>query len=176
MQRKHWKKRGIKLTKLLTIAIGAFLLFQTSFAHAQDERLARQSWAALECASLALRMGDQEEQERLFLVGYTSGLTFLSLLESRKIDKEKAIKIGPKEFMDNISGPSHEFIMGRISAIVELYISGIMKELENDFRRNRGSMIIEDGKLRMENNAEEADKKREQATEAYNEKNCDFIR
>ena len=50
--------------------------------------LARVSWNAFECSSLASMTGNVKEQERLFLFGYQQGKIFTAAFKAKKIRDE----------------------------------------------------------------------------------------
>ena len=81
--------------------------------------MARSTWAAFECSSLASRMRDTKEQERLFFYGYKTGLTFIDALKAEKIQQADLSSEAPWLMLILIEGPTPDFILGRIYGFAE---------------------------------------------------------
>ena len=80
-------------------------------ASADDGRL---SWSALECSRYASLSGQPQETERLFRLGYDSGKRFFDAVLSKEISEEEARKHTPVGLLWLASGPTADFILGRI--------------------------------------------------------------
>ncbi len=71
------------------------------------------TWSAFSCATFASLAGDQNEQKRLFNVGYEAGSQFVGGLKdgtTTQADRENA----PVAILLLLAGPSTDFIVGRI--------------------------------------------------------------
>lgn len=75
---------------------------------------ARLSWNALQCSVIGEIAKNEGEQERLFSLGYESGLKFLKAYRSSDQAYEQFGKYAPAGFLVLMRGPSDDFIMGRI--------------------------------------------------------------
>ncbi|MGS1006309.1 hypothetical protein [Achromobacter xylosoxidans] len=74
----------------------------------------RATWAAFECHALATVVGDSAAGERLFLHGMTQGRQFLKDMQAGRIDSSDISSEVPMGVLDALSGPSSDFILGRI--------------------------------------------------------------
>ena len=107
---------NIKQKKIILAAI--ILLMFSNIVAAQNSKesaaMAREAWSAFECSSLASKINDSKEQERLFLFGYEQGKKFIRALKANKIEKEDLSKEVPMIMLLLLEGPSEDFILGRI--------------------------------------------------------------
>lgn len=122
---------------------------------AQGDELAKKSlksWRAFECSILAEKIGDSQEQVRLFQVGYTEGMAFLKALSEERLTADDVRKHAPLSFTFRLGGPSHDFRMGRIfEGAVSKVFKDVLKEetdtelvqllAENEFRRRNCALI-----------------------------------
>jgi hypothetical protein len=97
---------------LVALLIGSPVLAQTSGV--EKARLARNMWSAFQCSMLAEMTGDQNEQQRLFMVGIKSGRDFLDALKNGQISRDNVEKEVPWGVTMYLAGPSTDFIIGRI--------------------------------------------------------------
>lgn len=92
-------------------------------AIAQDSneyaRLARASWSAFECSSLASKIAKADEQKRLFLFGYEQGKKFISAIQSGKIEQADLAKEAPTIMLLLLQEPSPDFMLGRMFEAVK---------------------------------------------------------
>lgn len=105
----------------LKIIFIAFLVLSVApTANAQSSKKYAQkamaSWSAFECSSLASKVGKQKEQERLFLYGYEQGMTFISALQTKKIEQKDLSSESPWAMLLLLEGPNPDFMLGRIYA------------------------------------------------------------
>lgn len=123
------KARFIQL--MLATAIG-FLFSNPSTAESSKDYaiMARASWSAFECSSLASKSKNFKEQERLFLHGYDQGQKFIAAVKSEKVKREYLSTEAPLMMLLLLQGPTADFMLGRIfeaaqkSALEDVYKTG----------------------------------------------------
>jgi len=76
--------------------------------------MSQATWRAFECSYMASKIDNPKEQERLFLFGYDQGQKFIAALESKKVKKEYFSAKAPGGIVDNLWGPTPDFVLGRI--------------------------------------------------------------
>lgn len=76
--------------------------------------MAKASWSAFECTSLASKIENTEEQERLFKFGYNQGHKFLAALKEGKIKQEDLSTQVPMIMLMLLQGPTPDFMLGRV--------------------------------------------------------------
>jgi hypothetical protein len=98
------------------IAKLAFFLSLTNFGHAAevDAKASKIMWSAWMCSQYASLMEDEAEKERLFLLGYNAGKQFLAGVQAGTITQWERISIVPMIVEMNLSGPTPEFVLGRL--------------------------------------------------------------
>ena len=96
------------------ISIQCFASDSVSYA-----QMARASWSSFECSTLASKMRQSSEQERLFNFGYAKGQEFISALKAGKIKREDLSSHASVGALLLLEGPSADFILGRIYAAAE---------------------------------------------------------
>jgi hypothetical protein len=83
-------------------------------AHCDEEvNLGRVMWSAFECATYADLSGDEDEQKRLFKVGYEAGTNFVDGVKNGEISDSEA-KQAPTGVLMLLNGPTTDFVIGRI--------------------------------------------------------------
>ena len=75
--------------------------------------MARVSWSAFECSSLASVMNDPKEQHRLFTLGYQQGKAFIEAVRVNLIDQKDRSEQVPSGFIMLLQGPTPDFVLGR---------------------------------------------------------------
>jgi hypothetical protein len=88
-----------------------------SFAYAGDTKVVEsgsKAWASFECSTYAAFANKNEDSKELFKVGYQQALVFLDAVESKKITEQDLHSSAPIGILFVMSGPSKEFIAGRI--------------------------------------------------------------
>lgn len=102
------------LAKLILVALVA--LPGASFAQSSMEfaRMGQATWSAFRCSTLAALGSNQNEQERLFKVGYDSGKRFFAAIESKKIQPADMDSEVPLAIMTLMGDPSPDFVLGWI--------------------------------------------------------------
>jgi hypothetical protein len=107
----------IRIASLLALGLFSLQCFASdSVGYAQ---MARASWSSFECSTLASKMRQPAEQERLFNFGYAQGQEFIAALETGKIKREDLSSHAPVGALLLLEGPSADFILGRIYAAAE---------------------------------------------------------
>ena len=101
----------ILLAAVLALSFSMPTSAQESEAYAQ---MARATWSAFECSSLASKAGKPEEQQRLFLYGYEQGKQFIAALQAGKVDQKDLSSEAPLIVLLLLQGPSPDFMLGRI--------------------------------------------------------------
>jgi hypothetical protein len=109
--------------KRLIPTILILILFPTHsvFAESSAEYAskAQMAWSAFECAALASFMGKNiAEHKMLFELGYNEGKAFLTALGEKKISQEDLKSKVPIYFGLLISGPNHDFVLGRLFELI----------------------------------------------------------
>lgn len=102
-------------TSLRAALVGTALAIPHSgIADESDAADALLMWSAFQCSTLAGVAADQEQSERLFMVGYEAGQRFYSALVAGSIpesDFHSKVPIGVGLVSQ---GPTTEFIIGRV--------------------------------------------------------------
>lgn len=112
---------------LLAVAISIPVGAQSSKEYAQ---MAKATWSAFECSSLASKAGNPKEQERLFLYGYEQGKKFISAVQAKKVDQKDLSSEAPLIMLLLLQGPNPDFMLGRVfesaqdSALKEIFKTG----------------------------------------------------
>lgn len=102
----------IKITLAALLATGTSpIMAQESVDYAQ---MAKATWGAFECSSLAGKLKKTSEQERLFLFGYAQGKEFIAALKAGKIKREDLSSNAPVGVLLLLQGPTPDFMLGRI--------------------------------------------------------------
>ncbi|RBL85273.1 hypothetical protein DDE05_18050 [Streptomyces cavourensis] len=76
----------------------------------------RAAWAAFGCSALAERLKKAPDQQRLFAYGLAQGQRFIDDLQAKRISQAAISSIVPMGVMNNLEGPSADFMLGRIYA------------------------------------------------------------
>lgn len=92
----------------------ALIALLSSPASAQEAHLGRLSWSAFHCSSLASQSAQADEQQRLFQVGYESGLRYIEAVRAGRVTEEQVRSETPIGFSLGLGGPSPDFMLGRI--------------------------------------------------------------
>jgi len=109
----------MKITTIIRALICCFSLMLIANPAAATEssefaEMGKASWSAFECAVYAEKSKNIEEQKRLFLHGYNQGKLFIEAIKSKKIEAEDISKRVPLYMPMLLSGPSTDFMLGRI--------------------------------------------------------------
>ncbi|ALO44924.1 hypothetical protein [Pseudohongiella spirulinae] len=140
MSRNSLTLKIVALSGVLLIPVSA--LSQTSNEYAQ---MAKATWSAFECSSLASKARLPDEQERLFRFGYEQGKSFISALLDQKIAQEDLSQEAPTILLLLLQGPTPDFMLGRI------YESAQESALEGIYRTGDISYDDEEQQLNAEN-------------------------
>lgn len=158
------KVRHMKKTDYILLILFAMLLSNTSAQQQIDQtNRGRLLWSAFACATYAELSGKMEEQQRLFEIGYTVGKAFLTDIDNQTIS-ESELQNAPVGVLGTLGGPTIEFILGRIFALVQSdSYDSVVKE------DSRGMPIF--------NPADWADEELEvvRAQTKYRDSNCELI-
>ena len=103
----------------------------------EDAKAARVLWAAFECSRFALMSGQQDEANRLFLVGLRAGTKFLDAAKAGSITQEEAKRNVPLGVSLLLDGPSDDFVIGRI------YESAINNAFDSVVKRDAQGLLLE---------------------------------
>jgi hypothetical protein len=126
---------------------------------AQSARDGRVMWSAFECGLFAEMSGNKEEQERLFGIGIKAARQFINALQNGQISPEAVRSEVPIGVTMYLSGPSVDFIIGRI------FENATKDAFDAVVERKNGQATIRDDEVRKSN-----------ARHKYGEKNCALIR
>lgn len=110
----RWPHAGLALSVFWAMVGGVWgstSLAQTSKDYAV---MGKKAYAAFECAALASFARDEDEQHRLFQLGYDEGKTFLEALRNGKIEAEDVNSTVPVGITLALEGPTADFILGRV--------------------------------------------------------------
>jgi hypothetical protein len=105
--------------RFLLIIVTVFLFTTCGIAESSAESskeyasMALETWTSFECAVLAEKGKNSEEQERLFWFGYNQGKKFLSALKAGKVKREDIAEV-PVGVLLLLQGPTADFILGRV--------------------------------------------------------------
>ncbi|MEO1140504.1 MAG: hypothetical protein AAFW87_13745 [Pseudomonadota bacterium] len=94
------------------VAVIASLLL--SSAAKADVRDGFVTWASFECSHYAELAGRETERNNHFERGYETGMRLLSELRTGAISKDQAFEEFPIGLSMRLSGPNHDFIIGRV--------------------------------------------------------------
>ena len=139
-------------------AVLAFLP-QIDLAAEEDAKAAMVMWTAFECGTYAEMSGDRDRQAVLFERGMTAGRQFFAAIEAGTITEEEQRKHVPYIVPMLASGPSVDFVLGRIfeSAMNSAYddvvkedMAGLplpMEEWTNDdeMKQSRAQLLYQRG-------------------------------
>ncbi|MDT8429372.1 MAG: hypothetical protein RQ757_11455 [Pseudomonadales bacterium] len=99
------------------LLIVAVFIGASAYVSAQPEgdspNRGRLMWSAFTCATFAELSGNEEEQTRLFAVGYAVGTEFVREVKEKTIS-ESEFNAAPVGVLLTLGGPSVDFIVGRI--------------------------------------------------------------
>lgn len=101
----------ITFTAALALLISPISMAQESVTYAQ---MAKATWSAFECSSLASKLKKPADQERLFKFGYSQGKAFIAALQAGKIKREDLSSNAPVGVLWLVEGPTPDFMLGRI--------------------------------------------------------------
>lgn len=105
------------MVKRFVISCMFLVLFSISANAESSEQYAikgKKAWSAFSCSALAEMAGKQDEQERLFLLGYDEGKAFLNALRMNKIEQDDLNETVPMFMLMLLQGPSNDFMLGRV--------------------------------------------------------------
>jgi len=95
--------------------------------------LAKTSYIAFECSTLAMYLKDKAEGKRLFDYGYKTGKDYLAAWEGGKLNKDNN-KEAPIAWT-LVGGPSTDFILGQVSEIATVNISKNPRKAQELFNK-----------------------------------------
>lgn len=101
----------------LSILLTLILSSQPAFAETSLDYalMGSRAWSAFECTALAsLAEKYEAEQNRLFTLGYDTGIAFLQAWKEGKINKENLSNQVPVYFLLLARGTNNDFILGRV--------------------------------------------------------------
>jgi hypothetical protein len=94
--------------------------FDDSLTSIEYARLGDKAWSAFECTALSSFLeNDVSNTEKLFTVGYESGLTFIEALRKELVTDEDLQKEVPIGLSWQLGGPNSDFMLGKIYTTVE---------------------------------------------------------
>jgi hypothetical protein len=149
----------LALTLSCTLGLG-----DEAVADVTKARLGRQMFVAFQCATFAELSGEDEEHQRLFQLGITTGRAFLRAARNNEISEEEASQNIPWVVMLLLGGPSDDFMLGRMfeTAMQDAYDKVIKKSEDGS------DLPISDWRVGAFRKAVAEDK--------YNSANCDIVR
>ncbi len=155
-----------KIISTLVIAVFATASVFAEEADTLERNLGRITWSAFECHIYADLKGDIKESERLFLLGYESGQTFLKQVVSGEISDEYLRSNVPWgiTMLLRDGGPSEEFILGRI------YETAAQEAFDNAVKEDRNGRTLPVDQWRMD-----GELKKMFAENYYTNSNCELL-
>lgn len=141
------------------VKIARFLLFillgySGSLSGQESSELAllsRSSWSAFECSALASKIGNTEQQQRLFLYGYETGISFIEALREGRIEREDISREAPLIMMMLLQGPTPDFMLGRVfEAAMEAAFEGVY-ETNGNFNDDDIQVMLAESKFQEQN-------------------------
>ncbi|EHK65281.1 hypothetical protein [Achromobacter arsenitoxydans] len=125
------------------------LLIATTAQAAEEDSRARAArghavWAAFECSVLAAHLKNGAEQSRLFAYGLAQGRQFIQDMQEKRISPADINTTVPMGVLNNLEGPSPDFMLGRIySAASEFALKDVFslggQWLDDAGQRSRAS-------------------------------------
>lgn len=113
--------------------------------------LSRSAWNAFECSALASKIGNTELQQRLFIYGYESGISFIEALREGKIEREDISRDAPLIMMMLLQGPSPDFMLGRVfEAAIDAAFDGV-HETDENYNDEETQVILAESKFQEQN-------------------------
>jgi len=117
------------VTKFILAAACGLLITKPGLAETPSPYgvMAQSTWSAFQCAVLAEKANNSNEQERLFKFGYAQGLKFIAALDSGEAKTNDLSGEAPHSMLVLLQGPSPDFMLGRIfevalrSALEDVY-------------------------------------------------------
>jgi hypothetical protein len=129
--------------KLIAVAILA-LLPATAGAMEADAKKSVEMLSNFQCFQWARMSGDMPSVERHFDAAMAAGRVFLTAAEAGTITPEEANTIVPMSVGMTMSGPSHDFILGRMfEFITSDAFDDIAKEDPSGMPRDIGDWITD---------------------------------
>lgn len=128
------------MSRLLIAIVALFFSTSAILAGEADAKAARVMWSAFLCSQYSSIKKDQVETQRLFKVGYAAGQRFLAAALAGTITQEETKSTVPMAVGFRMSGPTTEFVLGRIfesatndafGSIVEKDENGVMLDMKN---------------------------------------------
>jgi len=145
------------MRKIVLVSLLGFLFTNPAMGENPKDYvlMSQAAWRAFECSSVASKIDNPKEQERLFLFGYDQGQKFIAALKSKKVKEEYFSAEAPLGIVLNLQGPTPDFMLGRIyqtaqnSALDDIYkgkyyeITKKLRKLkaENKFREMSCELI-----------------------------------
>ena len=136
-------------TRLTLAVLGAVGMLFPSMSVAEISKdyaiMARATWSAFECSSLASKSGDPIEQERLFLFGYDQGKKFIAAVQSKQVKEQDLSGEVPLMMLLLLQGPSADFMLGRVfeaaqeSVLKDVYKTGEVFHDDEAQKSNAGN-------------------------------------
>ena len=76
--------------------------------------MGRAAWSAFACSSLAAKLGEIKEQERLFQFGLQQGRKFIEAIQAGQVNEEDLRSEPPMYMLMLLQGPTADFMLGRV--------------------------------------------------------------
>ncbi|CUJ46620.1 Uncharacterised protein [Achromobacter sp. 2789STDY5608633] len=107
--------------RTLLAPLALTLLLGASAQAAEEDSSARAArgnavWAAFDCSVLAEHLKNTPEQTRLFNYGLAQGRQFIKDMQAKRINPTDIDSTVPMGVLNSLSGPSPDFMLGRIYA------------------------------------------------------------
>ncbi len=132
------------ITNLLVIVLLGYSGLLIGQDSSELALLSRTSWSAFECSALASKIGNTEQQQKLFLYGYETGISFIEALRDGRIEREDISRETPLIMMMLLQGPSPDFMLGRVfEAAMEAAFEGVYETNGNSNDDEVQAMLAE---------------------------------
>lgn len=123
------------------------------------------SWSAFECSEYARIAGNQEEQERLFQLGYKTGTRFLEATRRGVIAQEELKTEVPIAFLMDAAGPTVDFGLGRVFEVAATHV------FDRIVKQDRHGMPLPVGQWQIDKEVQKA-----LAEAEYGNRNCALLK
>lgn len=142
----------LRISMLLAVLCGLLLSAIATAQSSKDyARMARATWSAFECASLASESRGKKEQERLFTFGYEQGLKFIAAMKGKQLLDDDLRSEAPLVLLLLLQGPTADFMLGRIYAAAEESALEDFLKSGQDLRSPEDRKLVAANKFRKQN-------------------------
>ncbi len=141
--------------RTLSMPIALAILLGTT-AQAADDSSARAArgnavWAAFDCSALAAHLKNAPEQGRLFTYGLAQGRQFINDIQAQRISPADIDATVPVGVLNNLEGPTPDFMLGRIYAAASEFALRDVYNLNGQWLDSAGQRMRASAKFSSQN-------------------------